>query len=206
MQTAFPIGTTSLDEFCAQHRKVALAFSGGCDSSYLLSALMDRGVQVKAYLVVSAFLYPFERIDALRLASELEADVEVIEVDILSQEEVCTNAHDRCYSCKSVIFGTIKNHMARDGFEVLVDGTNADDSPERRPGFRALAKLGILSPLRLAGLSKEEVRNASRKRSLFTWDKPNFSCLATKIEQGTPITAARLSEVLKREGYEDGTT
>jgi len=201
----FPIGTESFEEFCQKHPKVALAFSGGCDSSYLLAALLEKGVEVKAYLVLSAFLYPFEREDALRVASELSADLEIIEADVLSEEEVCANEPDRCYRCKRFIFGTIQDHMKKDGFTVLVDGTNADDDPSRRPGFQALAELGVLSPLRLAGLTKEEVREASQKRSLFTWDKPNFSCLATKIEQGTPITDTRLLEVLESEGYKNGT-
>ncbi|MCL1799596.1 MAG: ExsB family transcriptional regulator [Eggerthellaceae bacterium] len=192
-------GTKTLDEFCAEHPRVALAFSGGGDSSYLLSALLDRSVQVKAYFVQSAFQYPFETADARRVACELGAELEVIELDVLSQEAICANPPDRCYLCKRFIFGAIQGQMAREGFSVLVDGTNATDDPARRPGFRALAELGVLSPLRLAGLGKDEVRQAAHACGLFTADKPNFSCLATKVETGTPLTAELLGAVLKQE-------
>ena len=196
----FPVGVMSLDEFSESHPKVALAFSGGCDSSYLLSALIDRSVQVKAYLVNTAFQYPFELEDAVRVVAALAADFEVIEADVLSNGTVCGNPPDRCYFCKRFIFGNIQEKMALDGFDVLVDGTNASDDPAHRPGFRALAELGVLSPLRLAGLTKEDVRAASKARGLFTWEKPRFSCLATKIETGTPITAERLAAVFESEG------
>ncbi|MDR2721948.1 MAG: hypothetical protein LBB35_03680 [Coriobacteriaceae bacterium] len=189
----------TLDEFCEKHPQVALAFSGGCDSTYLLFALIDRAVRVKAYFVSSAFQYPFERGDALRAVQESGVPFEVIELDILVQEAICANPPERCYLCKRFIFGEIKKRMARDGFEVLVDGTNATDDPTRRPGFRALEEMGVLSPLRLAELSKDEVRSAARERGLFTADKPNFSCLATKVETGTLLDARLLGEVLQRE-------
>jgi len=195
----------SLDQFCFHYPKVALAFSGGSDSSYLLSALLDRGVQVLAYHVSTAFQYPFELDDAKRVARELKSELEVIEADILSQEAICANPPDRCYLCKHYIFGKIQEAMARDGFAVLVDGTNASDDPARRPGFRALDERGVLSPLRLAGLEKEAIRAAAKERGLFTWDKPSYSCLATKIAFGTAITRAGLSESLRNEEAKHGT-
>lgn len=184
----------SLKEFCAAHRQVALAFSGGCDSVYLLSVLVDAGVDVRAYLVDTAFQPAFELRDAQRAAYELGVELKVLKADVLSQTKVCANSSERCYFCKHFIFGTVERAMAKDGYEILVDGTNASDDPSRRPGFKALAERGVLSPLRLAGLTKEKIRIASAKRGLFTWEKPNFSCLATKIKEGERITLQALEE------------
>jgi pyridinium-3,5-biscarboxylic acid mononucleotide sulfurtransferase len=194
LQKMFPVGTMSLDEFCSEHKKVGLAFSGGCDSSYLLSVLLDKGVVVKPYMVKTAFQFDFELDDAHAVAKELGVSLEVIEADILCQEQICLNSSKRCYYCKRFIFGSIKKRMLESGYSVLVDGTNASDMPKRRPGFWALLELGVLSPLRLADLTKADIRQASRARGLFTAEKPSFSCLATKIPAQTPITQKCLDE------------
>lgn len=172
-----------------------LAFSGGCDSSFLLAALVHAGIDVKAYMVMTAFQAPFELDDAQRVAEEIGAEFELIRADILSHDEVCANPPDRCYWCKRFIFGTILDAMERDGCKILLDGTNASDDPSRRPGFRALAELGVVSPLRDAGFSKDCVRAASRLMGLSTADKPNFSCFATKVPAGSRIDQAALNRV-----------
>ncbi|MEG0477234.1 MAG: 7-cyano-7-deazaguanine synthase [Raoultibacter sp.] len=172
---------SKLQQFFTENPRVALAFSGGCDSSYLLAAAVACGAQVKAYTVNTAFQAAFEIDDARRVVREVGADFEIIEADIFSQAAVCANPPDRCYWCKRFIFGTIAAHMARDGYTVLIDGTNATDDPANRPGFRALRELGVRSPLREANLEKEEIRRLSRAISLFTGDKPSFSCLATNV-------------------------
>ena len=127
------------------------------------------------------------------VAESLGTDFEVVEADILAADDVCANPPDRCYRCKRFIFGAILERMARDGRTVLVDGTNATDDPARRPGFRALDELGVVSPLRSAGWTKEDVRERSRERGLLTADKPNFSCFATKVPSGERITSAALA-------------
>lgn len=180
--------------------RYGLAFSGGCDSSFLLAALIRAGRDVKAYMVMSAFQAPFELDDARRVAEETGAEFELIRVDILSRDEVCANPPDRCYWCKRFIFETILEAMERDGREVLLDGTNASDDPARRPGFRALSELGVVSPLRDAGFSKDCVRAASRTMGLSTADKPNFSCFATKVPAGSPIDQEALDRVAKSLG------
>lgn len=172
-----------------------LAFSGGCDSSFLLAALVHAGIDVKAYMVMTAFQAPFELDDAQRVAEEIGAEFELIRADILSHDEVCTNPPDRCYWCKRFIFGTILDVMERDGRKILLDGTNASDDPSRRPGFRALAELGVVSPLRDAGFSKDCVRAASRLMGLSTANKPNFSCFATRVPAGNRIDQAALDRV-----------
>lgn len=175
--------------------RYGLAFSGGCDSSFLLAALVHAGIDVKAYMVMTAFQAPFELDDAQRVAEEIGAEFELIRADILSHDEVCANPPDRCYWCKRFIFGTILDAMERDGRKILLDGTNASDDPSRRPGFRALAELGVVSPLRDAGFSKDCVRAASRLMGLSTADKPNFSCFATKVPAGNRIDQAALNRV-----------
>ncbi|NTU89502.1 MAG: TIGR00268 family protein, partial [Actinobacteria bacterium] len=117
--------------------RYGLAFSGGCDSSYLLASMLASGADVKAYMVKTQFQADFEVEDALRVIREVGAEFELIEADVLSREEICANPWDRCYFCKHFIFGTILEHMAADSRTVLVDGTNASDDPARRPGFRA---------------------------------------------------------------------
>lgn len=173
-------------------RRYGLAFSGGCDSSFLLAALMRAGIEVKAYMVMTAFQPPFELEDARRVVEETGASFELIRADALENDAVCANRDDRCYHCKRFIFGTILAAMARDGRTVLLDGTNASDDPARRPGFRALAELDVKSPLREAGFTKDQVRAASRDMGLSTADKPSFSCLATKVQAGLPITQEAL--------------
>ena len=173
--------------------RYGLAFSGGCDSACLLAEMLDAGVDVKAYLVKTVFQADFELEDARLVADALGTDFEVVEADVLAADDVCANPPDRCYRCKRFIFEGILERMARDGRTVLVDGTNATDDPARRPGFRALEELGVVSPLRAAGWTKEDVRERSRERGLLTADKPNFSCFATKVPAGERITSAALA-------------
>ncbi|WP_449314732.1 ExsB family transcriptional regulator [Rubneribacter sp.] len=187
------VGVEPLGEFFARTPRLAVAFSGGCDSSYLLAAAVRAGCEVRAYGVRTAFQPSFETQDALRLARELGADFQLIGADVLSRADICANPPDRCYRCKTFIFSTILEHMAKDGFGVLADGTNATDDPANRPGFRALAELGVVSPLRRAGLTKDGVRAASRDLGLFTAGKPSFSCLAVHVPAGKPLTAASLA-------------
>ena len=197
-------GAEALEAFFDRTPRFAVAFSGGCDSSYLLAAALRAGCDVKAYGVRTAFQPAFEIEDARRLAAELGAEFELIDADVLSRDEVCANGPDRCYRCKTFIFSTILAHMADDGFEVLADGTNVTDDPENRPGFQALAELDVVSPLRRAGMTKDMVRAASRELGLFTADKPSFSCIAVHVGAGCPITEEVLVETAARLGIVDG--
>ena len=156
------VGVEALDAFFARTPRLAVAFSGGCDSSFLLAAALRAGCDVRAYGVRTAFQPAFEIEDAQRLAAELGADFELVDADVLAQGEICANGPDRCYRCKTFIFSTILARMAEDGFEVLADGTNVTDDPANRPGFQALAELGVVSPLRRAGMTKDDApRRAS---------------------------------------------
>lgn len=181
-----------LNEFFIEHQKVAVAFSGGVDSAYLLYAAKQHGAEVRAYYVKSIFQPQFELNDALRLADELSILIQVLTIDVLSSENITNNPADRCYYCKRIIFEAIVKAAAEDGFSVLLDGTNASDDAGDRPGMRAIRELSVLSPLRECGLTKAEVRQLSKEAGLFTWDKPAYACLATRIPTGETITEEKL--------------
>lgn len=190
-----------LTAFFNENPNVALAFSGGVDSAYLLYAAIRAGARVRAYYVKTAFQPEFEYQDALRLASQLGADMVTIPLDILAAPEVTANPGNRCYFCKTRIFTAIRNAAQADGFTVLLDGTNASDQVSDRPGMKALQELSVRSPLREAGLTKAEIRRLSKKAGLFTHDKPTYACLATRIPTGVPIRAEDLRRTEESEGY-----
>lgn len=198
-----------LTEFFHQYPRIALAFSGGTDSAYLLWAAREAGAQVGAYLMATLFQPAFELADARRLAEELGAPLRVISYNVLEVPEVAANPPDRCYHCKGAMFRQLLAAAAADGYHAVMDGTNASDDAGDRPGMRALRELGVLSPLRLCGITKEEVRRRSREAGLFTWDKPSYACLATRVPTGTAITAADLrrveagEEALRTLGFSD---
>lgn len=190
-----------LNHFFNVTPEVAIAFSGGVDSAYLLYAAMRYAKRVKAYYVKTAFQPAFELEDARHLAEELGADMAVLETDILCNETVAANPADRCYHCKKVLFSKIMAAAKADGFSVLLDGTNASDDAADRPGMRALGELSVRSPLRECGLSKAEIRQLSKEAGLFTHDKPAYACLATRIPTGEAITAEKLQRTEKAESY-----
>ncbi len=191
----------TLKDFFKTYPKVALAFSGGVDSAFLLSEAKKYAKEVKAYFVFSAFQPEFEKTDAKKLAEELGVSLQIIELDVLSNEQVKSNPQNRCYYCKKMIFSAIKEQAQKDGFSVLLDGTNASDKTDDRPGIKALSELQVLSPLKLCSLSKSDVRKLSKEAGLFTWEKPSYACLATRIPTGTEIKKADLEQTEKAEEF-----
>ena len=190
-----------LKEFFAAHPKIALAFSGGVDSAYLLYAAKQLGAEVRAYYVKTAFQPQFELDDAKRLVEALHADMTVLLVDILSDTRVAANPANRCYFCKKSIFSSILHAASADGFTTLIDGTNASDDAGDRPGMQALRELKVYSPLRDCGLTKADVRRLSKEAGLFTWNKPAYACLATRVPTGDRISGEKLEAVEKSEEY-----
>ena len=193
--------TKALERFFAAHPKLALGFSGGVDSSFLLHFASQLSVDVAPYFVKTAFQPAFELEDARAVAEFSKATLRVIEVDVLDHPLVAYNGPDRCYHCKAAIFSRIREVAACEGCKVLIDGTNASDDAGDRPGMRALQELGVLSPLRLCELTKKDVRALSLEAGLFTHDKPAYSCLATRIRTGETITAARLAVIEAAERF-----
>lgn len=192
-------GNDALLRFFSAHPRLALAFSGGVDSAYLLWAAASAGVQVQPYYVRTQFQPEFEFEDAKRLCDQIRIPLRVIETDVLAVEDVRRNPENRCYFCKRALFSLILNAARADGYFLVVDGTNASDDASDRPGMRALRELEVRSPLRESGLTKPEIRALSRKAGLFTWDKPAYACLATRIPSGIPIDSETLERVDRAE-------
>ena len=188
-----------LRAFFRENPRLALAFSGGCDSAYLFYAAAACGADVAAYYVRSPFQPAFELEDARRLAAELGRELRLIEVDALADPRVRANPPERCYYCKQGIFGAILSAAAADGYILVIDGTNASDDASDRPGMRALRELEVRSPLRECGITKAQVRELSRGAGLFTWNKPAYACLATRIPTGAAIEAEALQKVERAE-------
>lgn len=185
----------TLQEFFTEHPKAALGFSGGVDSSYLLYAGIKAGADIRPYFIKTAFQPEFELADAKRLCAQLGAELHIIKLDALTNPDVVKNPPNRCYYCKTGLFGTLQQRAKADGYTVLLDGTNASDDAGDRPGMKALTEMSVLSPLRLCGLTKAQIREFSREAGLFTWDKPAYACLATRVPTGEAITEALLARV-----------
>ena len=199
----------NLQDFFKEQPAVALAFSGGVDSAYLLYAAHQYGAKVTAYYVKTLFQPQFEYDDAVKLAAQLGAKMKTIPLDVLCDESITANPANRCYYCKKRIFSAILDAAKADGFSLVIDGTNASDDASDRPGMVALREMKVRSPLREAGLTKAEIRRLSKEAGLFTHDKPAYACLATRIPTGTAITKERLEkteiceEYLKSMGFTD---
>lgn len=193
-----------LKENLAAYDKVAVAYSGGVDSSFLMAVAAEvlGRENVMGIYVVNELHPRRERFDAHVLAEMIGWDIHVINASILENEDVMANGVNRCYYCKRSAFLAAKEYAAEHGFHVLLDGTNLDDLSDHRPGFKALEELGVKSPLREAELTKEMVRALSKKHyDLPTWNKPSDSCLATRIPYNTPLTTEALAVAERGEAY-----
>ena len=139
----------------------------------------------------------------------MQVPMTVIEKDILAVPEAAQNGPKRCYYCKRALFSSLREAAHRDGYPVLLDGTNASDDAKDRPGMQALRELQVRSPLRECGITKEQLRQMSKEAGLFTWEKPAYACLATRVPAGTKITletlknVERAEEILSELGFAD---
>ncbi|MGI6028952.1 MAG: ATP-dependent sacrificial sulfur transferase LarE [Candidatus Heteroscillospira sp.] len=189
----------TLQNFFEENTRCALAFSGGVDSAYLLWFAKSCGADVKAYYAHTPFQPGFELEDARRMAAETGAEMRLVELDPLEDARIACNDERRCYWCKRAIFSAIQRAAESDGYSLIIDGTNASDDAEDRPGMQALREMGVRSPLRECGVTKAMVRENSRRAGLFTADKPAYACLATRIPTGETITVADLNRVEQAE-------
>ena len=191
-----------LEQILEEMGNVAVAFSGGVDSALLL-AVAARMYHVKliAVTATSVSYAENEKNDAQRFAQRMGVKHRYLDFDQMSIPEFVANGPERCYYCKKAIFSAIRAYVAEEGFTNVVDGSNADDKKEYRPGSKALAELGVRSPLQEAGFSKAEIRKLSREMGLFTASKPSHSCLASRIQYGEPITPEKLARVEQAEEF-----
>jgi pyridinium-3,5-biscarboxylic acid mononucleotide sulfurtransferase len=184
---------------------VVLGYSGGCDSTLL--AVVGKEVLKERLICVlaSSQTYPRSEVaEALETAERLGLGVTRIETDELKNEAFAANPPDHCYYCKRELFGRLAAIGKERGIAWVADGSNVDDLKDYRPGGRAAAEFGVRSPLREAGLTKQEIRELSHRMGLPTWDKPAFACLASRIPYGTRIEPAVLARLDEAERFLKG--
>lgn len=178
-----------------------MAFSGGVDSTFLLSVakeVLDN--RVIAATVASSLQPRHEAVDASRIARKLGVKHTVFHIDVLSAPRIRKNSRNRCYYCKMFLMKKLKDLATRKNY-VAIEATNKSDLKDHRPGLSAVKQLGIKSPLIEAGFEKEEIRRAARRRGLPNWSKPSTACLASRIPYGELITAKRLMRIEEAEEY-----
>jgi uncharacterized protein len=181
--------------------RAAVAFSGGVDSALLLKLCADMlgAGNVLALTAVSELNPARELNSARRIAEYCGVRLMEARISVLEAPEVASNPRDRCYHCKKAIFGRLLEIAQNEGFFTLLDGSNASDRGDYRPGKKAAAELGVLSPFDLADITKAEIRAKSKELGLPNWNAPAAACLATRIPTGTPLTAEALLRVEKAE-------
>lgn len=191
----------TLEEFFMKYKKVALAYSGGIDSSYLLYMAKKYNVDVTAYFVKTEFQPNFAMKDCLRFAKKVDADLKIIAQNIIDNSDIVNNSSNRCYFCKKYFMNLIKTKAKEDGYEILIDGTNFSDDEHDRPGIKALKEMNILSPLRMCGCTQKDIIKLAIKEGLNIENKKSYSCLASRICRGEKITKKLLSNIEKTEAY-----
>ncbi len=182
------------------YESVAVGFSGGVDSTFLLAVakevLGDRALGV----IGRSPTYPKRELEeAVRLAPKIGARFEVVDTCEMDNPKFTENSESRCFFCKSNLFEIIKGVADRHGVKVLLEGSNADDTSDYRPGMEAAKKLGVKAPLLEVGLTKNEIRELSKQMGLDTWNKPSMACLSSRIPYGETITVERLSRIEQAE-------
>lgn len=181
----------------SRQQRVAIGFSGGVDSAYLAAVTMEALGRDNSLALIgrSESLAGREEDHAAEVARAIGIPIVEIQTGELADPRYAANPTNRCYFCKNVLWLTLRPVALANGFEALVDGTNADDLNDYRPGGRAALEQGVQSPLAEVGLSKAEIRDRTRARGLPWWDRPSSPCLSSRLPYGTAVTADRLRRV-----------
>jgi uncharacterized protein len=176
--------------------RVLIAYSGGDDSAFLLKVAHEElGERAVAVIGISPTLLPEELDGARRLAAQMHVPLREVPTHEMDDPNYNSNPVNRCYFCKSELFGTLTRLAEKEGFDAVCDGTNLDDMTEWRPGAQAASERRVVSPLRENGLGKDEIRALSKELGLPTWDKPAMPCLSSRIPYGTPVTPEALQMI-----------
>lgn len=189
-----------LEGWLSQWHSAVVSYSGGVDSAVVLAvARRVLGERAMGCLAASPSLAAREREAAIELARIIGADCRVIETAEHDDPRYAANPADRCYFCKRHWYARIRKMADGEGWQVVLDGTNADDLGEDRPGRLAGQEMGVRSPLAELGIAKPQVRELARDLGLSVWNKPSMACLASRIPHGTAITAGLLHQVERAE-------
>jgi uncharacterized protein len=191
-----------LKESLRSRESIVIAFSGGVDSALLLKVAFDvLGDKILAVTAKASTFPEREFLEAVKFAKDRQIPMQTIFFDELNIEGFSKNPVNRCYLCKLQLLKNMKEIAKQKGYHFVAEGSNLDDLGDFRPGTQAISELGVVSPLRDAGLTKHEIRVLSREMGLDTWDKPSFACLASRIPYGEEITKEKLAMIEKAEQY-----
>ena len=191
-----------LKELIKSYGSLAVAFSGGVDSAFLLKVASEVIGDKLLAITVSAPVFPSDEVSFATSFCKNNGIRQIVsEYDVMQIEGFTANTENRCYICKKALFGKIREMAEGEGITIIAEGTNADDANDYRPGIKALEEMGFNSPLKDVGLAKKEIRELSREMGLVTWNNPSHACLATRIPYGEEITPEKIAMIDEAEEY-----
>ncbi len=185
-----------------QMKCVAIAFSGGVDSTFLTKVAYEVLGEKAIAVTATSSTYPKRELEeAKQYAKQIGIQHILINSEETEIDNFSKNPNNRCYYCKKELFSKIKQIAKENNLNYVLDGSNVDDTSDYRPGMKALEELGVVSPLRDVGFTKQEIKELSKDMQLDTWDKPAFACLASRFPYGVKITKSKLMQVEKAESF-----